>query len=76
MQRDAPVTASALSWLHAVRAASPSSRVFLCVPFGGFKAVALQAAFQQYQAGSMDPLTHLIDLGSAVCLNIYIYIIV
>lgn len=62
---DDPVTKSAFGWLQAIRSAAPTSHVFLTVPFGGFKRAALQAAYQQYQGSSPDPLTHFIDLGEA-----------
>lgn len=61
--QDAVVTASALAWLSAVRAAAPKAWVFLCVPFGGFKRDALLAAMSKYQSASPDARATVIDLG-------------
>ena len=65
---DVLVTASVEGWLPAIRAAAPTSQIFLCVPFGGFKLSALQNAFSAYQSAHMDNQTHFVDLGSEVSL--------
>ncbi len=61
---DASVTADSAAWLAAARAKFGSTtKIFLCVPFGGFKRSALTAGFQQYQAATPDASTYLIDGG-------------
>ncbi|HEY0007208.1 MAG TPA: SGNH/GDSL hydrolase family protein [Tepidisphaeraceae bacterium] len=62
---DATVTAKVKGWLTAVRTALPASRIFLVVPFGGYKRTAITAGFNGYQASASDSDTVLIDLGSA-----------
>ena len=58
------VYTSSLGWLKDIRKACPKSQVFLTVPFGQFCEEALVKAFNDYQAGKADPLTHLIQMGA------------
>jgi len=77
---DATVTASVTGWLAAQRAAAPTSRISIILPFGGFKKSAILAGFTAY-AGTVitstvgnglatrytctsDPIAFLYDLGS------------
>lgn len=61
------VKAAAQSWLVAARAAMPSSRLCIVVPFGGFEREALTQAVQAYKAAhASDTRVFLIDLGVSV----------
>jgi len=62
------VQASALAWLQAITvAAGPQAHIFLTVPFGGFEAKPLAAAFAAFQASALggrgDPRVHFVDLA-------------
>ncbi len=53
---DAAVTADSAAWLASARSQfGPTTKIFLCVPFGGFKRAALAAGFEQYQAATPTP---------------------
>ena len=54
---------NSLGWLRDVRKACPKTHVFISVPFGRFCEDALVKAYNDYQAGSSDTLTHLIQMG-------------
>lgn len=57
------VTASALGWMTAVRQAAPRAHVFVTIPFGGFAASYIQAAFTKYQSATPDARMYLMNLG-------------
>lgn len=61
------VQAAVVNWLVSARAALPSSRLCIVVPFGGFERTALTQAVQTYKtAHPADKNVFLIDLGTAV----------
>ena len=63
----AQVKAAVQSWLVAARAAMPTSRLCIVVPFGGFERDALTQGVQAYKsAHATDTKVFLIDLGVSV----------
>lgn len=62
---NADVTVNAVEWLFAIRAANPSSKIFLVIPFGGFplQSSNLQQAMETYQQKTNDQNAFLLDLG-------------
>jgi hypothetical protein len=61
------VQATVQSWIAAARAAMPSSRLYVVVPFGGFERAPITQAVQAYKAANAsDTKVFLIDLGVSV----------
>jgi lysophospholipase L1-like esterase len=61
------VQSTVQSWIGAARAAMPSSRICVVVPFGGFERAPLTQAVQAYKAANpADSNVFLIDLGVGV----------
>ena len=58
------MTTDSAAWLASARSKfGPAAKLFLCVPFGGFKRSALTAGFEQYQAATPDASAFLVDGG-------------
>jgi len=63
---DADVSASVTGWLTAVRAAAPSSRIVLAIPFGQFCLNAITTGLTNYKKNAPnDNNVFLINLGAA-----------
>jgi lysophospholipase L1-like esterase len=63
-------TGSNTGTLKSIRAAAGAAKMFLVVPFGQFKATAIEDGFDDYQADDSDSDTFLIDLGTAASLGL------
>jgi len=61
---DENVYQSAMGWMIAQRKASPTSKIFVVIPFGRFMADAITSAFQDYQKNEDDQYIFLLDLGT------------
>jgi Carbohydrate esterase 2 N-terminal len=61
---DASVQASVAGGLAALRGAAPAARIWAVIPFGGFKAAAITAGFNQFWSATLDRSVYLIDLGT------------
>lgn len=61
---DAQVQASLAACLLAYRTAAPSAKIFVLIPFGGFKRSALNAGVTQYKTATPDASTYVVDIGT------------
>lgn len=57
------VTNAATSTITAIRAAAPSAKIFVVIPFTGAMRSAITTAFNTYQTSTPDSSCYLIDLG-------------
>jgi len=67
---DATVRSVVSSWLTAARAAAPTARIVVLIPFGGWKSAAITNGFTDYQTLVPDSLCKLVNLGSTATTGI------
>lgn len=68
---DATLAGVVQGWLAAARAAAPSARIVIVIPFSRTKATAISDGFNAYQTATPDSNAKLVDLGTDFAQGFY-----